>query len=404
MEPATSPRIADVRSRLKRGDNRAAAELWEELGENGTPLIERSDRADELLVTLLARQTGTSRLSVVGGLTGLDPSATSLRRLSGSQLSYRTYRVPRDVRTVYAFAPSRPANDPSRWMADPLNPVTFVYPADPEDADDREASVSVLDLPDAPRFRWSAPADVTPGSTTLHRFSSSRLGNERRVYVYTPPGYDQSADELPALVIFDGWAFTQLVSAPTTLDNLIAAKAIPKMIAILPDSLDNPTRMRELWLHDGFNAFVADELLPWARARLRLSNHPRHVTVAGSSLGGVAAAYFALQRPDIARNVISMSGAFQISPAGEPEPVWMGRELAMRDHAPVRFWLDTGILERMPDPKYGVSLLAANRHVRDVLTARGYEVHYREFPGGHDYFWWAETLGEALVALRRTAA
>jgi enterochelin esterase family protein len=158
--------------------------------------------------------------------------------------------------------------------------------------------------------------------------------------------------------------------------------------------------MRELWLNDGFNAFVADELMPWARSRLRLSNDPQRVTVAGSSLGGVAAAYFALQRPDSARNVISMSGAFQISPAGEREPVWLGRELAARDNTPLRFWLDAGSLERVPDPRYGVSLLAANRHVRDTLIARGYEVHYREFPGGHDYLWWAETLGEALVALK----
>jgi enterochelin esterase-like enzyme len=233
----------------------------------------------------------------------------------------------------------------------------------------------------------------------VHRFRSARLGNERRVYIYTPVGYDESADGYPFLVIFDGWAFTQLVSAPATLDNLIAANAIPKVVAILPDSLDNPTRVRELWLDDGFNAFVADELLPWARARLRLSGDPHRVTVAGSSLGGVAAAYFALQRPDVARNVISMSGAFQISPAGEREGVWMGRELASRDREPVRFWLDAGILERLPDPQHGIGLLAANRHVRDALTARGYEVHYREFPGGHDYFWWAETLGEALVAL-----
>jgi enterochelin esterase-like enzyme len=399
VEPAASPRIAAVKSRLQRGDKQAADELWEELGQSGTPLIEASDHAGELLVTLVARQSGAGRLSVVGGLSGLDPTDARMRRLGGSQLWHRTYRAPTNLRTVYAFALSEAADNPNRWTADPLNPRTFLCLADPELPHDPEVRVSVLDLPDAPPFRWSVSADAPHGSTTLHRFRSARLENERRVYVYTPVGYDESADGYPFLVIFDGWAFTQLVSAPATLDNLIAANAIPKVVAILPDSLDNPTRTRELWLDDGFNAFVADELLPWARARLRLSDDPHQVSVAGSSLGGVAAAYFALQRPDIARNVISMSGAFQISPAGEREGVWMGRELASRDRAPVRFWLDAGILERLPDPQHGIGLLAANRHVRDALTARGYEVHYREFPGGHDYFWWAETLGEALVAL-----
>ena len=43
--------------------------------------------------------------------------------------------------------------------------------------------------------------------------------------------------------------------------------------------------------------------------------------------------------------------------------------------------------------------LESNRHMRDVLLAKGYEVHYREFIGGHDYLSWRGLLADGLIAL-----
>ena len=51
------------------------------------------------------------------------------------------------------------------------------------------------------------------------------------------------------------------------------------------------------------------------------------------------------------------------------------------------------------EPTSRLAISAPSRHVRDVLLAKGYEVAYREFPGGHDYFWWIESLAEGLIAL-----
>ena len=30
---------------------------------------------------------------------------------------------------------------------------------------------------------------------------------------------------------------------------------------------------------------------------------------------------------------------------------------------------------------------------------QGYDVSFRAFPGGHDYFWWRETVADGLIAL-----
>ncbi|MEU4423042.1 hypothetical protein AB0F81_20655 [Actinoplanes sp. NPDC024001] len=48
--------------------------------------------------------------------------------------------------------------------------------------------------------------------------------------------------------------------------------------------------------------------------------------------------------------------------------------------------------------------LRPNRHLRDVLTARGCPLTYAEFAGGHDRLCRRERLGDALAGLLRSAA
>lgn len=397
MTEVQSPRLAALGARLAAGDDHALGEFWAELAEAGTPLVEPAEDEGSMLVTIALRLgPDEERFVAALGLAGLHPDRR-LDRLGGTDIAYRTYLAPRDLRTIYAFAMT---DDPEarEFLQDPLGRRPYVYPADEEDPNDHEVRVSMVELPDAPAPVWGLPRGAPPGTTEVHRFPSTHLDGQRRVYVYLPPGYPDAASSYPLLILFDGWAFTRTVSAPTALDNLIHAGVIPPLVAIMPDSPDIPARMRDLWLYPPFNAFLADELLPWARRRWTFTSDPSRVVVSGSSLGGLAAAYFAIERPDLAANVLSMSGSFQVAPERDPEPVWMARELARQPRRLIRLWLDAGAIERVPWPA-DVSLRGANRHVRDVLRAVGYDVSYREFPGGHDYFWWIESLGEGLIAL-----
>jgi len=63
--------------------------------------------------------------------------------------------------------------------------------------------------------------------------------------------------------------------------------------------------------------------------------------------------------------------------------------------APLRLYVEIGLIENFGCP----SMLDVNRHVRDVLQAKGYEYRYVEFNGRHDFASWQKTLGEGLIHL-----
>ena len=45
----------------------------------------------------------------------------------------------------------------------------------------------------------------------------------------------------------------------------------------------------------------------------------------------------------------------------------------------------------------GSSILIPNRDLRNILIAKGYEVHYQEFQGAHDYLSCRGTLADGLI-------
>ncbi|HEV8191395.1 MAG TPA: alpha/beta hydrolase-fold protein [Ktedonobacterales bacterium] len=95
-------------------------------------------------------------------------------------------------------------------------------------------------------------------------------------------------------------------------------------------------------------------------------------------------------------NMLSHSGAFWWRPGDADEHGWLIRLFVPSERLPLRFYMEAGTFERgIRDP----SILLYNRHMRDVLRAKGYPVAYAEFTGGHDYLCWQDALAEGLIAL-----
>lgn len=239
---------------------------------------------------------------------------------------------------------------------------------------------------------------------TAHVVADSTYHRARRVWVYTPPGYDARREApYPLILAFDGDEYRDTLPLPRVLDSLAAAGAAPEFVAVLVDDSSGAVRLADLANVARMASFLAGQLMPWIRSGWHVTTDPARVIVTGSSAGGLGAAFVAFTRPDLFGNVWSQSGAFwRGAEASNQAPwEWLTRQVTASPRRNVRFILDVGALEDHPTlGGRGPNFLGANRRFRDALTAKGYDVTYTEVPGGnHAPAWWSQRLPAGIVAL-----
>jgi enterochelin esterase family protein len=373
------------------------------------------DDPEHRLVTLLWRAEGElTGVSVVSLLT--DQVINKMTRMLETDLWYFTCQARSDLRLTYQLELCRPGDEPvegndypallarfSKMKQDPLNPRAFVFEKDEENPESFELVRSVIELPQAPVQPWIEQREGVPrGKVEQYRLRSDILGNQRRVWVYTPPDYAPARSEpYTLLVLFDGLAYVNYVPTPIILDNLVDAGRIQPIVAVFPDSISSSIRLKELVLHPPFNDFLAKELIPWIRSNFHVTDGPQKTVIGGASAGGVAAAYAAMELPDIFGNILSQSGAFRFGFPGDEGHEWLTRQFAAKEKLPLKFYLDAGSLETKSLRPMGdaPNLLVSNHNFRNVLEEKGYSVNYHEFSGGHDYIAWRGTLVDGLLTL-----
>jgi enterochelin esterase-like enzyme len=393
-------------------------EFWSRIDEVRAPLIELdlASPGYSVVTYLFPLPPEAHHVVVQAGFGGARENL--MDRVDGTNVCHASYRYRNDVRTSYSFAPDMPlisVNDATAAELkqlmnfyettapahDPHHREFFASRAGEGRPDDITSFVSLAEAPDE-RAAHKRP-DIARGWIERHTFRSELMGNERSVWVYTPPGYAASGDQTyPLLVAFDGgWALTR-VPTQRLLDSLLADGRIKPTIAVF---IDNPTadsRNVELPCNETFARFVEEELLPWVRQGYRIAASPADHYVTGASYGGLAAMWFGFQLPHLFGNVISQAASLWWGPgfrmdvprsAGGYEPEWLIAQYRASPRLPVRFWMEIGLME---DPAL---MIEPNRRMKALLDEKGYDVTYSEPCGGHDTALWRGTLGLALAKM-----
>lgn len=409
-----SPIISALQSEVARGQSRSAtpaassaeAQFWARIQHDGAPLVEAipGDSSNVLFTFVWHGDSATRNVALVNtAVASYEPKDALLAHIEGSDVWYRSYAGRADSRFSYELSVNDnlvPFDQVTDWGArsatfhrDPFNARVF------ESGFGR--GLSVAEGPRAPKEEWiDARPGVAKGRVEQTTVASTLLGTTRDVWVYTPPGYDTLArrgDGLPLLLTFDGGEYVGSIPVPTILDNLIAARRIAPMIAVFVGSAENQ-RDAELDQNERYAEFLATELVPSLRAKYRLATSPAGNVVAGSSMGGLAAAFVAFRHPELFGNVLSQSGAFMFGALGESEAEKMKREIETSPKRDVGFYLEAGIYE-VGRLENGVDLLTSNRHLRDALKAKGYRLTYDEFAGGHSDLNWRSGYARGLLSL-----
>jgi enterochelin esterase family protein len=389
-------RVAALIRTVEAGDRTATEAFWVAVTKSGTPLVDRiaGDERHRLVTFLWKGIPDTRTVSVmVGGNPNLARQA--FQKVAGTDVWYRTEKMKSDVRCCYRIAVNETLSSlagvpEADWVrcvramkTDPFNKRT----------EPNFVPFSILELPDAPPQPWTANRDVPLGVVVPGTRNSTVLNSNRTFSVYLPPGSGKEKPPDGLIVIFDGPTYRPFVT--TILDNMTNDGVIPPTAAVF---INNPNRTADLSCNSRFTDYLAKELVPWVRKEYGIAADPDRTGVAGSSLGGLAAVYTAFKHPDTFGAVLSQSGAFWYKPPEEAEPIWLAREFAAASKRPTRFYLDAGLMETT-DVLGGDSILASNRHLRNVLRAKGNTVHYAEFNGGHEFLNWRGTFADGMIAL-----
>ncbi|ELY6343358.1 MULTISPECIES: enterochelin esterase [Cronobacter] len=335
------------------------------------------------------------------------PSAPqSLTRLPGTDAWFWRTALSEHWRGSYCFIPSTRPDDfapeafsdtPARhalregWrkllpqaLSDPLNPHHW--------RGGRGHPVSALHLPGAPAQPGWEEGEVayTPAEEFLWR--SDRLGNQRRVWLFTTGGND-APEARPLAILLDGqfWAHSQPVWP--ALQRLTDRGVLPPAVYLLVDVIDTAHRSEELPCNAVFWEALWEELLPLARAKTAWRDAPQTTVVAGQSFGGLSALYAGLHWPQRFGCVLSQSGSFWWPKRDANGDGWLVEALAAGrlDPRPLRIFLEAGLYEPL--------ILQANQRLVSLLQQTQQPLFWRQVDGGHDALCWRGGLTEGLAAL-----
>ncbi len=206
------------------------------------------------------------------------------------------------------------ANGTWAWKSEPMKPNLYEYFYDV----DGFRSIDTGNPYVKPQRQPNTSLILVPGSIIddravphgeLHALSyhSDTLKSERKVYVWTPPGYSHESDPLPVLYFYHGFGDTGLSAItqgriPQIMDNLLAEGKIKPMLVVVPDTETDsieaipenfpPAERRKTFYP--LNAQAADrelmnEIIPLVDTRFNVRKDAEGRALAGLSQGGYQA-------------------------------------------------------------------------------------------------------------------
>jgi len=196
--------------------------------------------------------------------------------------------------------------------------------------------VSGLEVP-GPDSDFLAVKDVPHGTVRTEWYLSKTTGETRRIFVYTPPGYDRSTSRYPVLYLQHGYGedeagWSDQGHENFILDNLIAAQKAKPMIIVNDNGLPGasfqpppPPRSGEkppigqvarYFMDERYATFdkiVSSDLISFIDANFRTVADREHRAIAGLSMGGAQALRIGLHHLDQFAYIGAFSPAIDIT-------------------------------------------------------------------------------------------
>jgi enterochelin esterase family protein len=260
--------------------------------------------------------------------------------------------------------------------------------------------------PPAAIAQSAAPAylmvrDVPHGKVETVAYKSKALGTDRKMVVYTPPGYEKSTTRYPVLYLLHGaggieTAWTEQGKAHVILENLMADGKMKPLVVVMPfgyaaartgaagrgDAAENKMQ------REGFTRDFLEDVIPLVDRTYRVFADRDHRAISGLSLGGAQSLAIGLTHPELFSRIAAFSSA--MGAATNPEAGGFDFDKVLADAGTLNsqlklLWMGCGTEDTLFD---------SNHAFADLLTKHKIEHTFRVSGGAHTFAVWQRYLNE----------
>jgi enterochelin esterase-like enzyme len=271
--------------------------------------------------------------------------------------------------------------------------------------------VSLVSISPAVLAQESGPAYLQVragphGTVQSVGYKSKALGTDRKLIVYTPPGYEKSTDRYPVLYLLHGagsneTSWTERGRAHVILDNLIADGKLKPLVVVMPfgfaaarapgaargDASENKMQ------REGFTKDFLEDVIPLIDSKFRVYLDREHRAIAGLSLGGAQALAIGLTHLELFSRIAGFSPAMGAS--NNPATGGVDFETVLTDSARINsqvkfLWVSCGTED---------TLFNSIQDFSQQLSKHKVEHIYRITGGAHVYPVWQRNLNEVAPML-----
>ena len=283
----------------------------------------------------------------------------------------------------------------------PLAPGVYQYSfgvqgvpvIDPSNQAVNETTTGLRNIVVVPGSEFTDLKSVPHGAVAAVTYPSSVLSQQRRLHVYTPPGYNATSDRYPVFYLLHGsgdsdQSWSALGRAGVILDNLLATNKAKPMIVVMPNGHTRLPATPESRL-EFVREFLTD-IVPFVEKNYRVRADRNGRAVAGLSMGGGQTLNIAIPNLGKFAYVGVFSAGLSGGGAGQPSAIenFENQHKAALDNAASKkglkvLWFSTGKDD---------AALANTKNALELLKKHGFTPTFQESLGGHTWENWRDYL------------
>jgi enterochelin esterase-like enzyme/outer membrane protein assembly factor BamB len=275
---APNSKFAQFVRKVEKAEDKAALVDQFMASQTSFPVVEGSD-----LVHFIYRGEAED-MGITGDMMG-DRREDPMRRVKGTDLFYYSTYLEPDAKIAYRFK-----RNLEETLTDTLNS---------EKTPSIGGEKSLVAMPG-----WQAPKHLqdplgSRGTIDTVRFESKIIESDRKLDIYLPAGYDDSAARYPVAYVHWGnlaqsWGKTQ-----NTLDNSIGSSVAPVIVVFISQLQEKRGQEYTGGLKDQYSQMLAEELIPFIDENYRTVASPEARANIGAWTAGYIAFYSTLKHPGL---------------------------------------------------------------------------------------------------------